>query len=256
MLVSKRESPPPHCTPISSSIRICWVDLLVIFLILLVIAYVLLGVPLTAHLGKMLRGKRRSSNPPLFSSGSSSSRNTTSQRSHTMSSRRQDSEETLLEEPVNVGNHKVDDAPHDPFLIVQPSLNDSLLVKQGLVEETMLPPLTHIAHDVQCRMSQVSRSGSTPDSSSRTRSESSTGTNVILQPTRSQSGTISRGTIGFSTKESRMTQDKSSGDSDEIESEVGDVPPPPPPAYTPFPVGQGRGRSGSYDGYVIEIMRS
>lgn len=32
---------------------------------------------------------------------------------------------------------------------MQPSLNDSLLVKQGLVEETTLPQPTHSAYDIQ-----------------------------------------------------------------------------------------------------------
>lgn len=39
--------------------------------------------------------------------------------------------------------------PLDPFLIVQPSLNDSLLVKQGLVEKTAQPPPAHNPHDIQ-----------------------------------------------------------------------------------------------------------
>lgn len=39
--------------------------------------------------------------------------------------------------------------PLDPFLVVKPSLNDSLLVKQGLVEETTLPRPTHSAYDIQ-----------------------------------------------------------------------------------------------------------
>ena len=39
--------------------------------------------------------------------------------------------------------------PLDPFLIVPPSLNDSLLLKQGLVEETTLPQPTHSAYDIQ-----------------------------------------------------------------------------------------------------------
>ncbi len=39
--------------------------------------------------------------------------------------------------------------PLDPFLIVPPSLNDSLLVKQGLVEETTLPQPAHSAYDIQ-----------------------------------------------------------------------------------------------------------
>ena len=39
--------------------------------------------------------------------------------------------------------------PLDPFLIVPPSLDDSLLVKQGLVEETTLPQPTHSAYDIQ-----------------------------------------------------------------------------------------------------------
>lgn len=41
--------------------------------------------------------------------------------------------------------------PLDPFLVVPPSLNDSLLVKQGLVEETTLPQPTHSAYDIQVR---------------------------------------------------------------------------------------------------------
>jgi hypothetical protein len=39
--------------------------------------------------------------------------------------------------------------PQDPFLVVQPSLNDSVLVKQGLVEETTVPQPTHSAHNIQ-----------------------------------------------------------------------------------------------------------
>ena len=82
--------------------------------------------------------------------------------------RRRDSEETLLDGLVDVGNDVVDgslfflcpqtmanvhmtiqDGLLDPFLVVQPSLNDSMLVKQGLVEETALPPPIHSAHDIQ-----------------------------------------------------------------------------------------------------------
>jgi hypothetical protein len=37
----------------------------------------------------------------------------------------------------------------DPFLVVRPSLNDSVLVQQGLVEETTLPQPTHSARDIQ-----------------------------------------------------------------------------------------------------------
>jgi len=46
-------------------------------------------------------------------------------------------------------HHRSKAIPLDPFLIVQPSLNDSLLVKQGLVEETTLPQPTHSAYDIQ-----------------------------------------------------------------------------------------------------------
>jgi hypothetical protein len=45
--------------------------------------------------------------------------------------------------------HAITAIPLDPFLIVPPSLNDSLLVKQGLVEETTLPQPTHSAYDIQ-----------------------------------------------------------------------------------------------------------
>jgi hypothetical protein len=43
----------------------------------------------------------------------------------------------------------IQDGLLDPFLVVQPSLNDSMLVKQGMVEETALPPPVHSAHDIQ-----------------------------------------------------------------------------------------------------------
>ena len=92
-----------------------------------------------------------------------------------MSPHRQDSQETLLDELVNIGDDKLDGIlslflfsdlrhwltrlhnihhrstaiPLDPFLVVPPSLNDSLLVKQGLVEETALPQPTHSAYDIQ-----------------------------------------------------------------------------------------------------------
>ncbi len=45
-------------------------------------------------------------------------------------------------------HHRSKGMPQDPFLVVT-SLNDSVLVKQGLVEETTLPPPTHSAYDIQ-----------------------------------------------------------------------------------------------------------
>jgi hypothetical protein len=95
-----------------------------------------------------------------------------------MSPRRQDSQETLRDEILNIGDDKLDGTycpsfhfhtqqwltrrltrlhnrskaiPLDPFLVVQSSLNNSLLVKQGLVEETPLPQPTHSAYDIQVR---------------------------------------------------------------------------------------------------------
>ncbi len=46
-------------------------------------------------------------------------------------------------------NTPIQDASHDPFLLVQPSLDDSVLVKQGMVEETALPPAVHSGYDIQ-----------------------------------------------------------------------------------------------------------
>ena len=81
-----------------------------------------------------------------------------------MSPRRQGSEETLLENHDKVDGSlsllfsltqsesslmTIQDALCDPFLVVQPSLNDSMLVKQGLVEETTLPLPVHSAYDIQ-----------------------------------------------------------------------------------------------------------
>jgi hypothetical protein len=103
-------------------------------------------------------------------------------RFYRMSPRRQDSQDTLFDESANGGDdndkldcrlplfffftfrpeamshlsthdsdvhHRSEGMPQDPFLVVQPSLNDSLLVKQGLVDEMTLPPPTHSAHDIQ-----------------------------------------------------------------------------------------------------------
>lgn len=148
-----------------------------------------------------------------------------------MSPRRQGSEETLL------GNHdKVDDALHDPFLVVQPSLDDSMLVKQGLVEETALPPPVHNAHDIQGPQSQVGRCEETPP---RVRPPSNTGTKTVIPPLpRPKSRTTSMDTLVGSPSEGTMEAGEKRG---------AVVVPLPPPAYTPYPpVGQGR-RAGSYE---------
>ncbi|KAF8271922.1 hypothetical protein EI94DRAFT_1719211 [Lactarius quietus] len=160
MLINKREPESPRCT------TVCWADFVVLSLVLLVVVYVFMGVPLTARLCKMLKGRRYGSSRP--SSTSSSIHHT--QRGYSMSPRRPGSDDTLLDGLVDVGNDKVDGSLSffclrdtanaqlltiqdalllDPFLVVQPSLNDSMLVKQGLVVETALPPPVHSAHDIQ-----------------------------------------------------------------------------------------------------------
>lgn len=78
--------------------------------------------------------------------------------------RRQGSEETLVENHDKVdgsfsflfsptfdegSSMTIQDALLDPFLVVQPSLDDSMLVKQGLVEQTALPLPVHSVHDIQ-----------------------------------------------------------------------------------------------------------
>jgi hypothetical protein len=143
--------------------------------ILLVVAIFFFGVPLTARLRKILGGKRHESPSPRTVVSSHHTPFQRGSRSR-MSPRRQDSEETLLDELANVGDDKLDGilsflffsllavadshdirrlptaVPLDPFLIVPPSLNDSLLLKQGLVEETTLPQPTHSAYDIQVRI--------------------------------------------------------------------------------------------------------
>ncbi|KAH9975620.1 hypothetical protein BJV74DRAFT_862545 [Russula compacta] len=244
MLINKRETSSTHCTPISPSIRVCWVDLVVLSLIFLVFTYIFLGVPLTARLRRMLRRKRNGLSPSFGTV--LSSHDNPSQHNYQMSSRRrQDSQETLLDGLANIGDDKSDChcTPLDPFLVVRPSLNDSVLVKQGLVEETTLPPPTHSAHDVQGPPSQVGRSDNTFEMSSRTRSRSST--NAILLPPK-------KDTPISSLKESRVTKDTKCGECCEAEPS-GDVVPLPPPAYTPFSVGQGRHHEGGDVG-VYEVM--
>lgn len=149
----------------------------IVALILLVIGIFLFGVPLAARLRKILGGKRHdpSSSPrTVISLHHTPFQHSSSSR---MSPRRQDSQETLLDELVDMGEDKSDGMlsfllsvlrqwltpsrlynirhrsaamiPLDPFLVVPPSLDDSLLVKQGLVEETTLPQPTHSAYDIQ-----------------------------------------------------------------------------------------------------------
>ncbi|KAF8500806.1 hypothetical protein F5888DRAFT_1303708 [Russula emetica] len=228
------ESTPGHCTPISPSIRVCWVDLLVIFLILLVIVIFLFGVPLTDRLRKIIGGKRHdsSSSPRTIVS---SSNHTSFQRgsSSRMLPRRQDSQETLLDDLVNMGDDKLDAIPLDPFLVVPPSFNDSLLVKQGLVEETTLPQPTHSAYDIQGSLSRVGRNSNTFKSSSRT--SLGGGTDATSLP----HGSISGDAPILSWIESGMVRDTKIGDSCET-GRGGRGVPVPPAAHTPFSLGRGR----------------
>ncbi|KAH9969802.1 hypothetical protein BC827DRAFT_34961 [Russula dissimulans] len=223
MRPTKRESLPYHCTPISSSIRVCWVDLLVISLIALVVASFLFCDRLAACLCKFIRG---SSNP--FSGSTTSFPHPPSRLCDRMSLRRQHSQEMVSNGLGNGGNERFyEDIFHDPFLIVQPSFNDSMLVKQGLVEETTLPLPIHNAYDVQGRLSQA---GNVLESSSTTRSRScADATPVSL---RLKGGAISRDALISSPKHGSLTN--------ETESSGGGIPLPPPPAYTPYFPGQGR----------------
>ncbi|KAI0252107.1 hypothetical protein BJV78DRAFT_372997 [Lactifluus subvellereus] len=224
MLINKRDSQSPLCTPISPSIRLCWVDILVISLILLVVAYFLLGIPLTACLCKIVKGKGSHSSPssiisiPLLHMASP-------QRSrYPMSPRRQDSEETLFDGSSNgsSGFDKLD------------------------FETTAHPPPTHNAHDIQGPPPLVCRRDNTTP---RTRSHSDT-SSIPQRPKSQQRGSLSGDMPVFSSEGSRMSRDKKFGESRET-----NVVPLPPAAYTPLPVGQGR-RAGSYDGAACQISIS
>ncbi|KAI0297745.1 hypothetical protein BC826DRAFT_1001082 [Russula brevipes] len=237
-IIIKRQSEtlPPRCAPISQSIRVCWTDLLVISLILLVVAYFLFGLPLSALLTKRMRRRRKRNYSSRSSGFTISSQHNPSHHGYRMSPRRQDSDETLVDESSNVGYDKLDGVPLDPFLIVQPSLNDSVLVKQGLVEEMTLPPPTHRAYDVQGPPSQVGRSENAFEPSPQTRLWSGTQTVPLAQ--KLQDGTTSRDTplMLSTTRESKMTK---VGECCEMEPS-GDVVPLPPPAYRPYSLGQRR----------------
>jgi len=231
------ESTAGHCTPISPSIRVCWVDLLVISLILLVIAIFLFGVPLTARLRKMLGGKRHdpSSSPRTVVSSHHNPFRIQRGSSSRMSPRRQDSQETLLDELVNIGDDKLDAIPLDPFLIVPPSLNDSLLVKQGLVEETTLPQPTHSAYDIQGSLSRVGRNSNAFKSSSRT--SLGGGTDATSLPPNPHGSISGDAAPVFSWIESGMVRDTKIGESCGTERGGKGVPVP-PAAHTSL----GRGR--------------
>ncbi|KAI9464946.1 hypothetical protein BJY52DRAFT_1221070 [Lactarius psammicola] len=202
----------------------------------------------------MFKGSRYGYSRP--SSTSSSIHHTSTRRGYSMSPRRLGSEETLFDGLVDVGNDKVDgsfsffllrptvmahrctiqEAPvHDPFLVVQPSLNDSMLVKQGLVEETALPPPVHSAHDIQ---GPQGRCEETPP---RVRPLSNPGTKTTLS--RPKGRTTFVDTLTLSPNEVRTIDEQVREASETERGEV--VVPFPPPAYTPYPpVGQGRRAGG------------
>jgi len=216
MRTIKRENLSNHCTPISSSIRVCWVDLFVISLIILVVAFFLFGDRLAACVCKLPRGSKKESN--LFCGPTTSFPHAPSRVGDQMSPRRQHSQEMVFS--GDGGNEKSYEViSHDPFLVVQPSFNDSVLVKQGLVEETTLPLPIHNAHGIQGRASQAENALET------TRSRS--GTDVMPVSPRLKGGAISREARIPSPKHGRMTLS-------------GGVIPSPPPAYTPYFSGQGR----------------
>jgi hypothetical protein len=143
--------------------------------------------------------------------------------------------------------------PLDPFLIVPPSLNDSLLLKQGLVEETTLPQPTHSAYDIQVcfavqlvpkvartcglvyqgSVSRVGWNSNAFKSSSRASLGGGTDATSLLP---NPHGSISGDAPVFSWIESGMVRDTKIGDSCETERGV----PVPPAAHTPFSSGRGR----------------
>jgi len=235
MLISKREPEHPHCTTVSSSIAVCWADLVVLSLFLVV--FLFLGAPLIARLCKILKESRCGSRP-LSTSGSIHH----TRRGYNMFPRRQDSEETLLDGLVDVGNDVVDDGILDPFLVVQPSLNNSMLVKQGLVEETALPPPVHSAHDIQGSQSRCE------ETSSQVRPLSKAGIKTAIPPPlpRPKSRTTSVDTLVLSPTEARTIDEQVKEVVEEGRGTA--VVPLPPAAYRPYPpVGQGR-RAGLYEG--------
>ncbi|KAI9451387.1 hypothetical protein F5148DRAFT_1239603 [Russula earlei] len=256
MLKAKRETSSRYCAPVSSSIRVCWVDLLFISLILLVVACFLFGVPLTARLCKMLRGIKNNSSPAI------SSHHILSERGYWTPTRRRHSQEMLFDGGLgNGGSDKLDGAflppflfsglqqwpthlnhdfcgteviSHDPFLIVQPSLNDSVLVKQGLVEETMLPPPTHNAYDIRGPLVHVGRNENAFETPSRTRSRSCTDATPVPSKVPGL-----KDTPMLCSRDSRVAKDTTPGESHEMDSRLDAVPPPPPVYTIPF-LGQGK----------------
>lgn len=94
----------------------------IVALILLVIAIFLFGVPLAARLRKMLRGKRHDPSSSPRTIVSSHHNPFRIQRGSRMSPRRQDSEETLLDELVNVGDDKLDGIYCPSFIFSPPAV--------------------------------------------------------------------------------------------------------------------------------------
>ncbi len=97
----------------------------IVALILLVVAIFLFGVPLVACLRKILWWKRHDSDSSPRTVVSS--HHAPFQRGPRMSPRRQDSQETLLDELVNIGDDKLDGTLSPLFILRPPAMAYSLV---------------------------------------------------------------------------------------------------------------------------------
>ncbi|KAI0056545.1 hypothetical protein BV25DRAFT_1832072 [Artomyces pyxidatus] len=132
-------------------------------------------------------------------------------------------------------------SPTDPYLVVNPSFDRSVLLRDGAVQPTARPPPAHQAHDLQ-----------PPSRDATLTLGSGQGLGFMLPSAddtpRKTDWQASLGRRNEDRPRSRweLTEHRS----DSAAPSVEDPSPvtPPPPTYTRYPVGQGKGRANPYDG--------
>lgn len=128
------------CHPLAGWFRLCWADLVVVvaLALLVLLFFVLATTPVIFRLRKMFKAKRKNSEPILSSSSPS--------QSHATLRR------TQTHQPKPLGM-SAEHHEKDPYLFMSSSLDNSLLLKSGVVPHTQRPEPTLKARDAMSTLS-------------------------------------------------------------------------------------------------------
>ncbi|KAA1469617.1 hypothetical protein DENSPDRAFT_879065 [Dentipellis sp. KUC8613] len=336
-LPKRDRAPAPNCRQLAPWLRLCWIDIVVISIVIATIVYVIWGIPLTIRMWRICRGRPPNTPPgsPIPSPSSSPSASPSPSPSPPSTSPKQLAMPTHIKqrrETVHALHFRTSSLPagaddekrasqlqsqstsafasprapwlrrpsaslehipaspptpsplpcapasasssKDPYLLVNPSLDDSLLLRSGLVAPTARPEPALNAYDTHAPFpSPPPRSAAVP---ARRHSDAmlplptpghAQGHGLRLSelppppplspPTHGHGH--GRREVRRSYDEGRSSREESIGvgvgvgigigtaaglglGMDELELVL-----PPPPAYSQYPIGQGKGRKNPYD---------